>query len=109
MDLSLIAPGEGMEDLKITGEIVGTAGRMVIDNPVHPSTAAPLRLKIDGETRTEEADPTGTYVWQARGFAENVRKGTPVLTPATESVAIMQTIDEIYRVAGLSPRGTAGG
>ena len=109
MDLSLIAAGEGMEDMVIAAEVIGSRGRMVIDNPVHPSSAAPLRLEIDGDTQTEVADPTGTYVWQARGFADNVRNGTPVLTPATESVAIMKVIDDIYRTAGLSPRGTAGG
>lgn len=102
LDLSLVSTDATMT---ITAEITGTKGRMSVDNPVHPSMGSGLTLEIDGETTHEAPDPARTFILQARAFAANVREGTPVLTPATESVAIMQTVDDIYRAAGLPVRG----
>lgn len=104
LDLSLVS---SEEEMVITAEITGTKGRMIVDNPVHPSMGKGITLELDGKTTREPAEPTRTFVLQARAFAANVRDGTSVLTPASESVAIMQTVDEIYRAAGLPVRGGA--
>jgi hypothetical protein len=45
-----------------------------------------------------------TYGYQLAAFAAAVRDGSPTLTPPPDSVATMRVIDDIYRVAGLSPR-----
>jgi len=102
MDLSLVEEGE---DLVIEAQVTGSRGRMVAHNPVHPTWGKTIELTIDGKSTVEENDPTGTYIWQARAFRDNVRKGTPVLTPASDSVAIMTAVDAIYRAAGLPVRG----
>lgn len=104
LDLSLVSTDENMT---ITAEITGTKGRMIVDNPVHPSAGKGITLELDGKTTHEPADPARTFILQARAFAANVREQTPVLTPASESVAIMQTVDDIYRAAGLQVRGGA--
>ncbi|MDA0339630.1 MAG: Gfo/Idh/MocA family oxidoreductase [Proteobacteria bacterium] len=101
MDLSLVAE---RDDMVIEGVITGTRGRMT-SNPVHPYTTGEFTLEIDGQATTQPTDTHTTYVWQARAFAENVRNLTPVLTTAENSVRIMRVIDDIYRAAGMKPRG----
>ena len=53
-------------------------------------------MKVPGES---------SYTCQLRAFADAVLHGKPVLTPASDAVANMKVIDDIYRAAGLEPRG----
>jgi predicted dehydrogenase len=59
-------------------------------------------------TRRERVPGEPTYTCQLRAFASAVLRGTPVLTPPSESVANMRVIDAIYRKAGLRVRGLRG-
>jgi predicted dehydrogenase len=45
------------------------------------------------------------YTHQLRAFAGAVLDGGPVLTDARDAVNTMSVIDDVYRAAGLSPRG----
>lgn len=103
MDLSL---NYGADDFVISAEIVGERGRMILENPVHPSRGGGVELEIDGVRTVEAPHKRATYDWQALGFAANVRDGAPILTPAEEGIANMRVIDDVYRAAGMKPRGT---
>ena len=102
MNLSLV---DEADDFTIAAEITGERGRMSIVNPVHPQNGRGLDVIVDGATRNHPPEKPATYDWQARAFARNVREGTPVLTTAREGAAIMQVIDDVYRAAGMNPRG----
>lgn len=102
MDLSLV---DDADDFTITGDIVGERGRIHIVNPVHPQNGRGLELEIDGERQVLPPEPMPTYDWQAIGFAANVREGAPVVATAEDAVRNMRVIDDIYRAAGMRPRG----
>ncbi|MGE0666246.1 MAG: Gfo/Idh/MocA family protein [Sphingomonadales bacterium] len=103
MDLSL---DYDADDFIIAAEIIGERGRMILENPVHPSRGGGIVMEVDGARTVEAPHKRATYDWQALGFAANVREGTPILTPADEGIANMRVIDAVYRAAGMKPRGT---
>ncbi len=103
MELSL---NYDADDFIIRAEILGDRGRMDLENPVHPSRGGGIEMVVDGVRTVEAPHQRATYDWQALAFAANVREGTPVLTTAEEGIANMRVIDEIYRAAGMKPRGT---
>ncbi|MEN3976852.1 Gfo/Idh/MocA family oxidoreductase [Emcibacter sp. SYSU 3D8] len=103
MDLSL---NYDADDFIIRAVITGERGRMILENPVHPSRGGGIELEIDGVRTVEAPHSRATYDWQALAFAANVREGTPVLTTAEEGIANMRVIDDVYRAAGMKPRGT---
>jgi predicted dehydrogenase len=102
MNLSLI---DDADDFTIAGEIIGERGRIGIVNPVHPQHGRGLELDIAGETKVIPPEAMPTYDWQTIDFAANVREGTPVLATAEDAVRNMRVIDDIYRAAGMRPRG----
>ena len=63
-------------------------------------------MKADGARRVERPARRPTYEYQLEAFCAAVLRGTPTLTPPRESIANMRVIDDIYRAAGMTPRGT---
>ena len=59
---------------------------------------------------TGSPDVTGetTYLHQRRAFAAAVQRGEPFPTTPDQAVVTMRLIDDIYRAAGLPPRGMPG-
>jgi predicted dehydrogenase len=102
LDVSLVAE---RDDFAIAAEIVGERGRLRIVNPVHPQNGGGLELETDGRTSVTPPEAMPTYDWQARAFAVNVRDGAPVLATAADAAANMRVIDDLYRAAGMRPRG----
>jgi len=100
---SLAAP---MLDLRVQGDF----GRLSVLNPTRPHSfnRVSLRLrerKLGEEPRRQMVKGEGsTYWYQLRAFHAAVREGGPVLTPPSDSVANMATIDAIYTAAGMLPR-----
>jgi predicted dehydrogenase len=103
MDLSL---NYDADDFIIAAEIIGERGRMDLENPVHPSRGKGIVMDVGGVRTVEAPHSRATYDWQALGFAANVRDGAPILTTAQEGIANMRAIDNVYRAAGMKPRGT---
>jgi predicted dehydrogenase len=103
MDLSL---NYDAEDFVIAAEIIGERGRMILENPVHPSRGNGIEMDVGGVRTVEAPHSRATYDWQALAFAAVVRDGAPILTTADEGIANMRVIDQIYRAAGMKPRGT---
>ena len=101
--LSFLAERGPVVDLVLTG----TQGRLVIKLLVLPHMGATMRLEWRGDRVYEErADSTPSYVFQLRELVRCVRDGAPVLTSAEDGALTLRVVDEIYRKAGLRPRGT---
>jgi len=64
-----------------------------------------LSVRSAGRRWHERVPGEATYTYQLRAFLAAVRDGVAVLTPPADSVATMSVIDDIYRAAGLQPRG----
>lgn len=92
-----------------TGLVVeGEHGVLRCDNPFLPPPGTTVTVEIGGESRTTLFNHPATYVFQARALADVVRRGAPILTPASDGVANMAVIDAVYRKAGLAVRGEMG-
>jgi predicted dehydrogenase len=80
---------------------------MRVLNFVVPQMYHRLVTRIDGRTHRERVPGDATYTHQLRAFAAAVRGEPTNLTPPEDSVISMQLIDDVYRAAGLHPRGAS--
>jgi predicted dehydrogenase len=87
----------------------GERGTLRVINPVAPQYFHRLRVRTDGGSRTERVRGEPSYTAQLRAFAGAVRGEAPMPTDGAHGVANMRLIDEIYRKAGLAPRGRKAG
>jgi predicted dehydrogenase len=99
--VSFLAERGPVVDLVLTG----TQGRMVVKLLVLPHMGATMRLEWRDRVYEERADSTPSYVFQLRELVRCVRDGAPVLTSADDGARTLRVVDEIYRKAGLQPRG----
>jgi predicted dehydrogenase len=95
--------------LKVSARAAAERGGMRVVNYVAPQVYNRLTVTADGRTRHERVRGEATYVYQLRAFTNAVRRGAPVLTPPEDAVINMRLIDDVYRAAGLPPRGTPVG
>ena len=91
--------------LSIGLRITGDAGEIRVFNYVLPHGYHRLTVRSGGTTRRERVPGEASYTYQLRAFAAAVRDGAPVLTTPRDAVVTMRLIDDVYRAAGLSPRG----
>jgi predicted dehydrogenase len=91
--------------LRMSVRVTGEHGTMKVFNFVMPHAYHRLTVTVDGRTRHERISGEPTYTYQLRAFAAAVRGADSNLTPPADSVATMELIDDIYRAAGLDPRG----
>ena len=75
-------------------------------NPTNPHIWHHLRVKVDGNSRTEKFARKATYDYQLEAFCAAVLRGEPILTPPADSIANIRVLDAIYVAAGMTPRGT---
>jgi predicted dehydrogenase len=102
IDASQIDAGD---HLIAAAAIIGSVGELTITQPFVPQLGNCLELRVGGEVSRERVTTTATYAFQAQAFADVVLRGAPVRTSASDAPANMQVIDEIYRSAGMRPRG----
>jgi predicted dehydrogenase len=86
---------------------VGERGQMRVLNYVAPQYYNRLTVASSGVTRHEHIRGEASYTYQLRAFVAAALRGGPVLTSAEDAVANMRQIDDVYRAAGLPPRGTS--
>jgi predicted dehydrogenase len=91
--------------LKISARVIGELGELHVLNPVLPHFFHRLSVRTAQGKRVERVPGQSTYHHQLQGFVRSVLDGAPVLTSAADAVANMRIIDEVYRKAGLTPRG----
>ena len=93
--------------VRMSARVAGDKATMSVLNPVVPQMFNLLTVRQrHGGVHRQRIRGEATYRYQLEAFAEAVLRGGPVLTPPSDSVANMTVIDEIYRHAGLQPRGT---
>jgi predicted dehydrogenase len=92
--------------LRIAARAVGTRGEMRVFNFVLPQAYNRLTVKTGGRTHRERVRGEASYTGQLRAFAAAVLTGAAFPTTAEDAVQTMRLIDDIYRAAGLTPRGT---
>ena len=89
--------------LELRAKVVGSDATMKVFNPTNPHMYN--RVTIKGRHNRHERVAGGpTYEYQLAAFRAAVQDGSPTLTPPSESIRNMATIDGIYRAAGLEPR-----
>jgi len=88
-----------------TASISGTAGRIEIAGPFYQPQAVRVTDRAGGTRETASGSIAGHegLVYQAAHFAELLRSGSTEspLLPLSETLSIMQTLDEIRRQIGL--------
>ncbi|AEH08164.1 MULTISPECIES: Gfo/Idh/MocA family protein [Protofrankia] len=94
--------------LRIAAHVTGDRGELRVANFVRPHVFNQIRWTTQGRTRWETVRGETTFDAQLRAFARAVLYGEPTLTPAEDAVVTMRLIDDVYRTAGLPPRGLAG-
>jgi len=91
--------------LGVSARVTGETGELRILNYLAPQVYHRLSVRSAGRRWHERVPGEATYTYQLRAFLAAVRDGVAVLTPPADSVATMSVIDDIYRAAGLQPRG----
>ena len=93
--------------LSMRALVRGERGEMRVFNPIAPHFYHRLTVRTPDGTKRERVAGEATYTYQLRAFVDTVRNHTASITDAADGIANMQVIDEVYRKAGLPPRGTA--
>ncbi len=101
---SMIEP-EGRPDIRL--DVRGSAGRMLVSNPLAPQSGSTLVVEDAAGREEIPVERTTTYGHQLRAFLDAVRTGVAPPTSGSDSIATMELIDACYRAAGLDPRPTA--
>jgi predicted dehydrogenase len=91
--------------LDFTARVRGDRGELKVTNYLAPHVFNRLTVTTAAGTRRERVHGGHTYTYQLRAFTEAVLHGGPVLTSAEDAVVTMGLIDDIYRAAGMRPRG----
>jgi len=102
MSCSMAADAKVWASFKAQGE----KGELTVVNPIAPHLGHQLKTRVGSEERRETVTGETTYRHQLRAFVATLR-GTAVFpTDGRQGITNMQTIDAVYRAAGLAPRGT---
>jgi predicted dehydrogenase len=90
----------------MTWTVTGTEGAATSPAFAVPHTGNRLLVTRNGQTSQELLGDQTSYTYQLARLAGALQSGRPVPAGIDESVANAELIDECYRRAGLSPRGT---
>lgn len=82
----------------------GTRGSVRVPNFIKVDTDDRLILDIDGAQTTEHHGTTSTYTHQLKALDAAIREGVAFPTDASNAVANMELIDQVYLLAGLPTR-----
>lgn len=81
-------------------------GELKVTNPVGPHWGHQLTVTTPEGTSNETVPGDTTYTYQLRALVAALRGGRSAFsTDGTDAVIGMRIIDEVYRAAGLPPRG----
>ena len=79
--------------------LVGTKGRIDINNPLAPQYGAELILTLDGHQAHETFPRRPTFAYQFDGIVEAIQSGKPVWTEGADLIANAAAMAAIRRVA----------
>lgn len=87
--------------------ITGTEGTIRVSMPFTPQLGAKVRVETPSGKRRYRVSRTPSYTYQLRAFQKSIEEGHQPLSPVSESVIMMNTIDATYAAAGMQPRPTS--
>ena len=90
--------------LLIEAEVRGSDGVMKVRMPFQPHIKGKISVDGPGVRLREKADKHASYAFQLEAFRDAVEVGGPNITDSAAAIETMQTIDDIYRAAGMDPR-----
>ncbi|MDQ7992183.1 MAG: Gfo/Idh/MocA family oxidoreductase [Propionicimonas sp.] len=93
---------EGPDDMSIL--VTGTRGTILQPNFINVSTDDRLVVTLDGQETVERHGTTSTYTHQLEVVQAAVRDGAAFPTGLANAIAMMERIDDCYRLAGLPLR-----
>jgi len=86
--------------------VYGDKGRLKVVNPMVPQREPHLiELVTAWGTRRETLTTTPTFNYQLQAFIDAIDGVRPMPTDAIDGVISMRVIDNVYRAAGMTPRG----
>jgi predicted dehydrogenase len=88
--------------------LVGSRGEAYAPSFVKPQQDDRVVVTtLDGQV-VEHLGVRSSYSYMLEAFTRLVRDGVPMRSDADDAVATMQLLDDVYRAAGMQPRGGAG-
>jgi predicted dehydrogenase len=110
-DVSFTQGGQLRADVHVVGE----RGQLRVQSFIHPHVRYRVTVLQAGQAEIASSPAAGTaaterteattYLYQLRAFAAAVQHGEPFPTTPEHAVVTMSLIDDVYRAAGLPPRG----
>ena len=86
--------------------VYGDRGRLKVVNPLVPHREPHLiELVTSWGTRRQTLSKRSTFEFQLQAFIDAIEGVRPMPTDAEDGVISMRVIDNVYRAAGMSPRG----
>jgi predicted dehydrogenase len=85
--------------------VKGTSGTAVVPAFAVPHMDNRILITKDGETEEQTLGDQTSYTYQLAALAKTLQTGVEFLINVDDSVANAELIDEVYRAAGLAPRG----
>ena len=85
--------------------VSGTEATAVVPAFAVPHTDNRIVITRDGSTEEQTLGDQTSYTYQLAALAEALQTGAEFLIDVDDSVSNAELIDEVYRRAGLSPRG----
>ena len=86
--------------------VYGDRGRLKVVNPLVPHREPHLiELVTSRGTRRETLTKRSTFDYQLQAFVDAIDGVRPMPTDAEDGVISMRVIDNVYRAAGMTPRG----
>jgi predicted dehydrogenase len=93
----------------VAQDVDGVDAEMTVrlDQPYGPQHGGRVVVERDGGSVEEAADPTPSYVFMLRTFADAVLRGADPVSGTAQAVEAMRVVDAAYRAAGMAPREPA--
>ena len=86
--------------------VFGDRGRLKVVNPLVPHREPHvIELVTSWGTRRETLSKRSTFEYQLQAFIDAIEGVRPMPTDAEDGVISMRVIDNVYRAAGMKPRG----
>jgi predicted dehydrogenase len=94
-------------DRAMVWTVEGTAGTAMVPAFAVPHMDNRILITNDGDTVEQTLGDQTSYTYQLAALADTLQTGIEFLIDVQDSVANAELIDEVYRAAGLAPRGLA--
>jgi predicted dehydrogenase len=93
------------EDRQMVWTVTGSAATAVVPAFAVPHLDNLILITRNGSTEEQTLGDQTSYAYQLAALADTLRTGAEFMIDVDDSVANAELIDEVYRTAGLTPRG----